>query len=92
MFTIYIKEISGLFCNNMREYRHEHRQYFRNWETAKKELLFDLKLILADGGVIRYSEDKVDENGIHHFSFIGQTCTGEDFSLYLAPAKFQDED
>lgn len=91
MFTIYIKEISGLFCNNMREYRHENRRYFKNRETAKKELLFDLKLILADGGVIRYNEDKVGENGIHHFSFVGQTGTGEDFSLYLAPAKFEDE-
>ena len=91
MFTIYIKEISGLFCNDMREYRHENRRYFKNWETAKKELLFDLKLILAHGGVIRYKEDKVDQNEIHHFSFDGQTCTGENFSLYLAPAKFEDE-
>ena len=91
MFTIYIKEISGLFCNGMREYCHEHRRYFKNWETAKKELLFDLKLILADGGVVRYNEDEVDDNGIHHFSYVGKTCTGENFSLYLAPTKFEDE-
>ncbi len=28
---------------------------------------------------------------VNNFSYDGKTCTGENFSLYLAPAKFQDE-